>query len=270
MKRFSALLIALILVLTVPSFAMAEDGKVIYSENFEREDTADTAATMEALGWKVLNKSDGALTDNTATYTIENGKLKLQNYAGGTIEGKDSYALILDSEAMKEYCQGDFTLQYDLCYIDAGASSRYVVIVTNYDGNNSYYSFHLRLRGDGNNQVRLRGEWFTLDGGVASTQGNYSIITKVFGKEQDVNALGLQNVNLTIRYQNSIEKGITVFVRNNDEGGDFIEVTNTTDKSYLGRMKEAYAVALKAGGMVDSYVDNIVLWTGTGDMPAAE
>ena len=269
MKKLCALLLALLLVATA-SIALAEDGKVIYAEDFERENTADTAATMEALGWKVLNKSDGALTDNTATYTIEDGKLKLQNYAGGAIEGKDSYVLILDGEKMAEYCQGDFTLQYDVCYLDAAASSRYIVVITNYDGSNSYYSFHLRLRGDGNNQVRLRGEWFTLDDGIASAGGANSILTKVFGKAHDPNALGLKNVNLTIRYQNSLEKGITVFVRNNDEGGDFIEVTHTNDKTYLGRMKEAYAVALKAGGMVDAYVDNIVLWTGTGDMPAAE
>lgn len=267
MKKIFALLLVLVLTISAASLALAEEAKLIYAETFDRENTTDTAATLEALGWKALTAADGALTDNSATYLIEDGKLKMLNYNGGAINGNDSYALILDSDTMAAYCQGDFTLQYDLCYIDAASPSRYVVVITNYDGKDSYNSFHLRLRGNGNNEVRLWGDWFTLDDAVAEAKDENAIITKLCGKAYDGDAMGMKDVHVTIRYQYSKENGPIVFMRNNDKGGDFVEISRTTDMRMLGR-SGAYAVALKTGGMVDCYIDNIVLWTGTGDMPA--
>ncbi len=256
------------------------EGAMVYFEDFEKySNTADNDATMAALNWKIRNIADGALTDNTGKYFIENGTFKYLNYDGGNIDGKDSYTKILSDEYMIAACQGDYTLQYDIMYTNAKKYDRYAVILLNYDGYNSYNSFHLRLAGSGNSQIRFIGSWSTYDvageffaADTVDGDGTTTIINKLTGQNYDTAVLALQNKWLTIRYQANYNDGPTIYVRDNSQANAQFICVSKCDASaggflYLNSI-ESYAVALKLGAAIDGYLDNIAIWTGLGEMPS--
>lgn len=265
-----------------PEIPMPElkEGLMVYYENFDSySNTADTAATMALLGWTVRNISDGALTDNTGTYTIEDGALKAINHNGGAVDGKDSYTLILEDKYMKPVCQGDYTLQYDIKYTDAVKSDRYIVIVLNYDGYNSYNSFHLRFRGSANNQPRFIGSWYAYDvagdyysADTNDADGTSTVLKKLCGIDYVESEFALRDKWITVKYQASYNEGPTVWLRDNSQANaEFVCVSkaDSTGSGYLyWNMIEAYGVALKLGGKIDGFVDNIAIYTGLGDLPS--
>lgn len=246
-------------------------GLMVYYEDFDGYLPSEgNDATMGQLGWKILNKADGAYNDNTCTYSIRDGALFCANQ-------KDSYVKILDSEYMAPAGQSDYTLQYDIKYMTAGNSSRYIVVLLNYAGYATYNSFHLRINGSGNNQVRLADSWKTYDvkGSEYYAAGNdtdagSSIWKKLTGQTFDTNAYVLKEKSLTIRYQANYNEGPMIYVRDNDQAGADFVLVSKADPSNVAQywnMIDEYAVALKPGGEISGYVDNIAIWTGLGDMP---
>ena len=255
------------------------EGLMVFFEDFDSYvNTEGNDAVMALIGWKIRNISDGALTDNTGVFSIENGALKYINYNDGAIEGKDSYVLIRDSDYMAPCAQGSYTVQYDVKYIGSKNSERYAVIILNYDGYNSYNSAHIRIAGSGNNQVRFFGTWSHYESpgeyyaaDKTDGDGSSSIIYKLTGANYDSTVYALKDKWLSIRYQASYNEGPTVYIRDNSQAGaDFVCVSKADSNAagflYWGEI-ESYAVALKLGATIDGYLDNVAIWTGLGDMP---
>ena len=256
------------------------EGIMVFYEDFDSYvNTEGNDAVMALLGWQILNTSDGALNDNTGIFSIEDGALKYLNHNGGAITGKDSYVRILTDEYMAPCAQGDYTLQYDVKYIDAGNKNRYAVIILNFDGTNSYNSAHIRIAGSGNKQVRFFGSWYTYDvagdyyaADTNDSDGTSSIIKKLTGADYDANVYALKDKWITIRYQANYNEGPTIYIRDNSQpGSDFVCVSKPDpagSATFYWNEIDSYAVAFKLGATIDGYLDNVAIWTGLGDMPA--
>ena len=258
------------------------EGIMVYYEDFDYyANTTGSQAVADLLGWQIRNKTMegelGALTDNTVQYSIENGMLKLLNYDNGNIVGEDSYIKILSDEYMKPAAMDDYTIQYDVTYLASKNAKRYIVLLCNYDGYNSYNSFHLRVNGTANNQNRCAGSWTNYDvpgefyAAADDTEAKgSSIANKLFGVTYDGSAV-LYNKSLTIRYQANHELGPTVWIRDNSAANpEFVCVSKPdagASAAFYWNMIDYYALCLKAGATIDGYVDNIAVWTGLGDMP---
>lgn len=260
----------------VPQIA---DGLMVINYDFDTlPDTTGNDAVAALLGWQIRNKADGAITDNTTVYSIEGGRLKLVNYNDGAIEGGDSYLLIAGDDYMKPAAVGSYTIQYDVNYQAVSKPDRYVCMIANYGGSDIYNSFHLRARGTANNQVRFS-SWSTYDAkgsdfyaaGTDTDSTGSSIAYKLYGLTYDSTASPLLGKDLTIRWVLDAEAGLSAYIRDNaNPTGEFVCVSKAdagaTGMTYWGLL-DSYAIALKTGGKIDSYVDNIKVWTGIGDEP---
>lgn len=287
MKRLFAVL-ALILTITTSvtsvSAAPRDEAKpgetynIVYYEEFNYDNTQGTAAVLKQLGWSALSKTDKtAINDPTAKLSIVNGKLYVENNVSG---GKDSYFMILNDSKMAGAWQTDYTLQFDVLLTASGDNARYIALLTDYDeGTKGYYhSFHLRINGSANNQARINGRWTTFDAPGAyyaadqdDTDGTSSIARKILGKDFDGSPL-LRGVNLTVRIVNEkLDIGPRVYIRNNTAGGDFVLVSRAGGIEEGDITSGAYkktggkAIVLKAGGTINGYIDNVVVYLGAGD-----
>ncbi len=264
-----------------PVYPTIPEGTMVYYEDFTYDNVSGNEVLEQLLGWKIMNKSDGGLTDNTAEYAIEDGQLKVTNWDDGRITGADCYFVIADTEYMAAACQGDYTVQYDVLCTATKAHDRYINIITNYDGYNTYNSFHLRMNGSGNNQPRFFGTWYVFDlkgsdyyatGKDDGTSGSSIIYKLTNGQTTFVSGeTPLIGKSLTIRIQSSYNDGPTIWVRDNSQANAEFICVSKPDESTTGyafwNATEDYAVALKVGGSIDGYIDNIAIWTGLGDMP---
>ena len=273
------------IIFTTSAFAAprdeAEPGEaynIIYYEEFNYDNTQGNDAVLKLLGWSALSKSaKTAVTDPTAKLSIVNGKLYVNNHISG---GKDSYFMILNDSMMTSPWMGDYTVQFDVLLTSSGDNSRYIALLTDYDESTKgyYHSFHLRINGSANNQARINSNWTTFDApgkyyaaDQDDTDGTSTIAKKLLGKDFDGSAL-LKNVSLTIRVvSEKMDIGPRVYIRNNSAGGDFVlvsraggvEESDITSGAY--RQTGGKAIVLKAGGTINGYVDNIVVYLGNGE-----
>lgn len=248
---------------------------IVYYEEFNYDNNGNTDAVLKMLGWTSLSKSGKtAVTDPTAMLSIINGKLYVQNNKSG---GKDSYYMILNDTKMLGAWQGDYTVQFDVTLTSAGDNARYIAILTDYEENvkGSYHSFHLRINGSANSQARMNGKWWNFDsagpyfaGDQDDSDGTSTIAKKVLGKDYDGSQV-LKNQHLTVRIAcEKFDIGPRIYIRDAAKGGDFVlvsraggdAVTSSTWRSTGGK-----AIVLKAGGTINGYVDNILVYTGTGE-----
>ena len=248
---------------------------IIYYEEFNYDNNGNTAAILKQLGWTALSKTNKtAVTDPTAKLSIIDGRLYVENNKSG---GVDSYYMILNDGKMFGAWQDDYTLQFDVSLSSAGDAARYIALLTDYkqDVKGTYHSFHLRINGSANSQARMNGKWWNFDSvgpyyaaDQDDTDGTSSIAKKVLGKDFDGSQV-LKNKKLTVRIVcEKYDIGPRVYIRNTGEGGDFVlvsraggdAVTSSTWRSTGGK-----AIVLKAGGTINGYIDNILVYTGTGE-----
>ena len=285
-KLFTVLVLILTAILLVTSTSAAprdeaspgEAYNIIYYEEFNYDNTQGNDAVLKLLGWSALSKTNKtAINDPTAKLSIVNGKLYVNNNFSG---GKDSYFMILNDAKMNSAWMTDYTLQFDVLLTAAGDNARYIALLTDYDESTKgyYHSFHLRINGSANNQARVNSTWTTFDApgpyyaaDQDDTDGTFSIAKKILGKDFDGSPL-LKNVSVTVRIVNEkMDIGPRVYIRNNSAGGDFVLVSraggNTEEDITSGAYKKTggKAIALKAGGTIDGYIDNIVVYLGSGD-----
>lgn len=285
-KLFSIFTIILTaIIFTTSAFAAprdeAEPGEaynIIYYEEFNYDNTQGNDAVLKLLGWSALSKSaKTAVTDPTAKLSIVNGKLYVNNNISG---GKDSYFMILNDDQMTSPWMGDYTVQFDVTLTSSGDNARYIALLTDYDESTKgyYHSFHLRINGSANNQARINSHWTTFDApgkyyaaDQDDTDGTSTIAKKLLGKDFDGSPL-LKNVSLTIRVvSEKMDIGPRVYIRNNSAGGDFVlvsraggvEESDITSGAY--RQTGGKAIVLKAGGTINGFVDNIVVYLGNGE-----
>ncbi|MBR5447076.1 MAG: hypothetical protein IKV40_01495, partial [Clostridia bacterium] len=246
-------------------------GTLWFYEDFE--DVAlstSSAAVVSSLGWTILNKSDGAPADNTASYSIVDHqgsrRMYIKNYGDG-ITANDSYLEILNTKQFNYLHKISYTYQYDLIYDDATSNSRYIVLLSEY--NSSFYnSMHLRNSGYGNNECCVSGSFKAYDG-KASNKNAGSIAEKLLGKAYNGDQI-LKGVSISIRYVVDWENGNKVYARNNSTGNGAWVLISQFDSaqsgaSYWNPGAGGAGIVLKTGGAQNGYVDNIVNWSGTGD-----
>ncbi len=233
-------------------------GTIIYFENFDNVSGTDTDSTLQSLGW---TKSEGFKTC-TAILTIENGQLHIDNLDETVGESSDSYALIMDSNYLKDFCSGDYSYQYEATYREAGNTYRYLSLLCNYDGMNNYNTVDVRFRGDGYNQIRHDSAWihYSDDEVPMGDPSDTGMCKSVFGFDFDENEYALKDITFTVRVEMSQEKGPTVYV-NGTKVSEMIK-----NQEEWGSI-DAYAIAFKSSTMLKADFDNLIIWAGTGVEP---
>lgn len=252
--------------------------RLIYCVDFEDIPTnMDEGELLAEYGWVKDTVSNHAYSDNTTRYSIKvkNGSrmLYLEN---NTSSGKDSYLFLLSDAQMGAFNEKNYTYQYDIIYADASAADRYIALVSSYNGR-FYNSFHFRNRGTANNQCHSDSSWVTYEASgecYSASTGDDAIVTKLLGKRYSSSVQAFSGVSVSIRYVVDWENGNSVYMRVNDEGypgsGEWVLVSK-----YASRGSEKYfssdvggaAIVLKTGGKQNGYVDNIMIWEGTGEEP---
>ncbi len=259
-----------------PKTDVPAGNRLIFFEDFEDERQSDnTAGVIATLGWARDSTSNGAYANNTTEYSIVSKHGSNQLYLkNNKSDGTDSYLTILSSELMGVYHEKNYTYQYDVMYESTSDAKRYIVLVSEYDGR-FYNSFHLRNNGSANNQCHDEGSWLTYDVNgeyfAASTDGN-AICKKLLGVDYSDSARPMEGLSISIRYIVDWENGNSVYLRLNTEGyentGKWILVSKGTSSSVkLDKTKGCAAIVLKTGSKIDGYVDNIIIWEGTGEEP---
>ena len=262
-----------------------KDGMMIYYEDFSSYGTVtDTDAVLSSLGWRILTTEyDFAPSNWTAFLSIHDGVLEVNNYdKDKNFSGTDGYALMFDENYMKRAVNyGSYTLQYDVTYTGAGNYKRYINIVTEYD-DIGYNSYHFRVGGYANNQLYFNGKWYTYDApdendlsspvkenGNGLTTIAYKLLGISDAIESDTAINNFKNKTVTIRICR--EKGLAKVYMKTPDMSDFILVSAPSENGdgygYEAAL-EGYGVCFKPGGAINGTVDNIAIWTGTGEMPA--
>jgi len=252
--------------------------RVIYYVDFEDLPTTSNENTIfSEYGWEEDSKDNGAYTDNSTIYRIEkkNGS-KMLCVSNKETAGTDSYLFLLSSEQMGYYNESNYTYQYDLIYTDASAADRYIAVVSSYNGS-FYNSFHFRNRGTANNQCHNGGTWYTYDASgeyySPNTDSN-AIVTKLLGKNYSSSSQAFSQISISIRYVVDWENGNSVYMRVNDAGypgsGKWTLVSkgvSADSEKYFTPEQGGAAIVLKTGGKQNGYIDNIIVWEGTGEEP---
>ncbi len=275
--------------------AVPAEGLLVYSEDFNGySDTELSLGTPDALGWtKLTVAEDTAYSESDVAFALRDGRLYFDNYdtAGDTFgdgtltRGQDAYFAIplLNDRYMEPVVAGKYTLEYDLEYSGAANVSRYAVLITELSADRQCYnSFHLRIGGLANHQCRFYGSWKTYSAYDPATDLNPSaddptgaegapLVKKLLGLElgEVAEKQNMAGVRVTIRLCWDPAMGHHVYMKTADMES-FVKVSEPSVKAdgimYLGW--RGYAVALKIGGAVDGYIDNIRIWTGWGNAPS--
>lgn len=238
-----------------PDASTLPEGTLIYSEDFDDYSSSDTDEVLELLGWE---KAEGLRTF-TMNLELRDGKLYIDNLADTS---EDSYALMMDSDYLSKVCDQDYTYEYDVTYLDAGNTSRYVSLLCNYDGKDNYNTVDMRIRGDGYNQVRKGDSWIHYNNTTCPLRsfGDDAIVTQIFGEKFDENGYLLKGKTITVRVETSIDDGPTVYVN----GINASEMEANTDQ---WNTIDSYAICFKASKLIEAEVDNLRIWTGLTDEP---
>lgn len=240
---------------TAPDSSKLPAGTLIYSEDFNSFKADDTDTVLEKLGW---TKAEG-LRKFTMELSVSDGKLLVDNLDASS---EDSYALIMDSNYLSKVCNNDYTYEYEVTYLDAGNTSRYVSLLCNYDGKDNYNTVDMRIRGDGYNQVRLGDSWIHYNDTSCPLRAtdDSAIINQLFGSKFESEGMLLKNKTVTVRVETSIKNGPTVYVN----GIKASEMKANTDK---WNTIDSYAVCFKASKLIKAEIDNIRIWTGCSEKP---
>ena len=268
----------------------------VYAEDFNSYgDTPLALDTLDLLGWtKLTADGDNAYSESDVAFALRGGRLYFDNldtaedtFGDGTLtRGKDAYYTIdpLNDDYMKPVVSGKYTLQYDLEYVGAANVKRYAALITEFsDDLQCYHSFHLRIGGTANHQIHYYGAWkdcsypdpaTDLNPAAADPTGaeGTPLLQKLLGKDIALHGddMNLANVRLTVRLQWEPWVGHHVYVKT-AAMTDFIKVSAPDPRAvgtqYVGW--DGYAAALKIGGAIEGYLDNIFIWTGWGEQPSA-
>ena len=260
MKKWIAWAAAVLVAAAMLLPVSAVDNRIVYAEDF------DDVPDFSSLGWTVI---DG----NTATWMIEDGKLLVDNLAGG----RDSYVVMVPDSIMRTVIEDDYTVQYDLTYLEAGDQLRYLAVLLNFDRKTArtYNSLHIRIKGNGNWQNRNAGNWLDMDASgvdgnapIANEQPGMTIAEMIMGVPFDNQSYALRDLTMTVRQEIDVDAGVRIYV--ND-----IFVTGTDAEGWrlfcaIADPVSGYSeIALKAGATICGYFDNFTVATGLG-IPAPE
>ncbi len=266
----------------VPS--SAADQKIIYAQDFE------SVSSFSDVGWEAVT----VLNQPSAVMTIvddpEGGKeLLVDNMPEDLTKSLDSYYVIVPESIMNDVIKDDYTVQYDLRYLDSGALRQYLAVLLNYNPATStqYVALSIQMRGHTNYfKLFIDGVETHLDRGgtdfgdiyrksiscaigAEQQEPGYAFSKVVFDLEPSNTEQVLKDKKMTVRVEVSVSDKIArVFV--ND-----IYVTGTNGRTADGweffTWNTSSAIALKAAGNyngthngIKATIDNIVVATGIG------
>lgn len=253
------------------------EGVLIYAQDFDDlTDTEDQTVIMKLLGLTqdALRQESsrqptyGAYSVSDVRFAIEGGRLYIDNHDETPVEGRgqDAYFRIaaLNNDYMKYYVSGKYTLEYELEYVTA-ADNAYVALITEYSEDGRCYNiFAPRADGRGLHACHFYDMWKYFTEENANIPSNV-LTEKLTGIRADEEQ-PLSNVRVTVRLQWDPEWGHTAYLKTSAMT-DFVMISEPSIASegimYLGW--DGWAVALKVGGAVDAYMDNIRIWTGWGE-----
>lgn len=268
----------------------------VYTEDFNRYGNTPLALDIPTvLNWtKLTVNADKAYSESDVAFALRDGRLYFDNldtaedtFGDGTLtRGKDAYYTVdlLNDDYMKPVVAGKYTLQYDLEYTNAADVKRYAALITEFsDDRQCYSSFHLRIGGTANHRIHYYGAWKDYAYPDPATDLNPAaddptgaegtpLLQKLLGLDiaQHGDEMNLADIRLTVRLQWEPWIGHHVYVKTATMT-DFVKVSAPDPRAvgpqYVGW--DGYAVALKIGGAVEGYLDNILLWTGWGEPPAS-
>ncbi len=259
-----------------PDIDPTADGTLWYYEDFEKyELSGDSTYTANALGWDYDRTTDATIRTNTAQYHIADKdgsrQLYIKNYDGAK-DAKDSFITILSDRQFSYLHKLNYTYQYDLTYDTSYEKTRYIVLVSEYNGSDYYNSAHVRSGGYANHECKTGEEWRQYDSTIPSS-GSKSLASRLLGKSVEKNAL--KDISISIRYVVNWQDGHNVYVRVNTEGYPGTGVWTQIGKydaggnavECLDPERGGAAMAFKVGGRQNGYIDNIMIWCGNGDEP---
>ncbi len=145
----------------VPS-AAADQQMIVYAENFESvsSDLKDDAL-LAALAWEPIS----SFTTPTAQFSIVDGQLVADNMSESA---NTSYYVILPASVTDALVTDNYTVQYDLTFLDAASGDSHCGLLLNYDrvSSNIYAINYFRMKGHANAfQQRIVDSWTHLDRG---------------------------------------------------------------------------------------------------------
>ncbi len=245
----------------------------------------------------------GATNDCTAIMSIKDGRLYVENHhtADGSKalnnnnngSGQDSYWQMLSHSYMELADRGNYTIQYEIEYDDWANPTRYGAIVTGYMhkeiGYPAYYSAHLRVTAKMDHETRLeQAMWNNMCKGATIAgdimDGSMSIAERIFGVaySADGTPAGKKKIVITTLYVHdpefsmeipeysvTLKEGYHIFIDGKLATMTYIEGEMAFcwgDKDLM----PSSAVALKAGGQIDFFIDNIMVWTGASLTPPTD
>lgn len=283
-----------------PSVTVIPEGEMVYYEDFDSYgeilSSSDALAALRKNGvWRLDDKSDpyyqsspSYTAKSTCTYALRDGKLAICGLT--TVDGKaiaspaDTYLVVVDEDTLWGLEGEDYTIRYDVTYASYENLRRYVAVVWNYFGQH-YNSFHLRVNGTGNLQTHKAGAWLDLD--------RYSPVTDLYSPATDGSdgssiankLLGIhlggdgsqeifRDVTVTVVVRVSEDGGVTVWL-STDGGETLVKVSRYDEKSEIGenlnehlRLCNGGALAIKTGAGINGTIDNLMVYTGHGDVPS--
>lgn len=241
----------------------------VYQQNFfGKADSTDTEAILRDLGWvRTLYWENGG----TAQLSIKDERLICSNLGDGA---KDTIFEIVPSIIMEKIAKSDYTIEFDLEYLRANHSDRYVTLIYNFNSKNVYDTFNVRVRGSGANQRfigdNLRTATYDSSGvynaaNTDSSAANTSIVNKITGGEVKAGAssnkaedMVMLNRTVNIRYeivQDGPNAGPNIYVNNVlvSKLGENFGTIFWGFQPNLGN----FAVGLYGGADVEAAIDNI-------------
>ncbi len=241
-----------------------EDGTVIYFNDFQKySDTTDHSA-LTALGWdKQTVEEDGAHGEVDAEFDFENGRLHVNTYADSNADGKHGFYAIpeLNHEKMESVFLNGYTLQYDIAFTpDISNNNSLCSFITNYASGINWSEFSVRPGGTA--------LYETLSGGTSyemlSGGGKTISLTNMFGTT-------LLNKSFTVRVQNDPDVGVAVYMKeSNQPDTSFVKIaaaSNMTPGYVAWSTALSNAIVLHTCHRFNAYLDNILVYTGTGATP---
>lgn len=252
------IMVVLALLSALSLSAGAVENKIVWSQNF------DNVSSFDDLNWPFAE----GLAPKRGNWEVKGGKLHVN-----TIGVNDAYVLMIPESFMKDIVKDDYTLQYDVVFLDTNPSdgsrqNRFVSIVHNYDAVTGAEFNMITARIGGQFHWRARVMDYPAAGlnwlDVCDTidrKGPDSISQKIFNIPYTVDDLYLKDKLMTYRIEVSNKNRKIEFYIN-----DILYATNSQEvmDNWLRNANKYSAMAIWAMTNIEATIDNIVLATGLG------
>jgi len=245
---------------------------------------AENLASIDGVDLTPFAMIGGAHRPNYVALSAQNGRLYVDNktYNNNGAGTYDGYLYLLPSEFLELCVLGDYTIQYDLEFATSSGGGmvmapKFYAPAATSSGSNANRPHYLAARFNKNgtfqHTIRVSGGTYQTVGASESSTSLLATLfpeaTSVVGQKMTVRIEMLANdsdadtdwgYNVYVKPEGASE---WAFVSHYDTSASYAYYYN--DESKLAG--DALAIMILTGSQF--YVDNIAVWTGTGDAPEA-